>query len=76
MSRGIRLKNYCAKKSTHIVGENVGAGVVAIGGNVGAFVMGAIGGNVGALDGAFVITLKVTGLEVVVVSDPGPNATV
>ena len=64
MSRGIRLKNYCAKKSTHIVGENVGAGVVAI------------GGNVGALDGAIVITLKVTGLEVVVVSDPGPNATV
>ncbi len=50
-----------------------------VGGNVGALdgaAVVAIGGNVGALEGAFVITLKVTGLEVVVVSEPGPNATV
>ena len=66
-----------------MVGGNVGAidgaAVVAIGGNVGALdgaSVVAIRGNVGALEGAFVLTLKVTGLEVVVVSEPGPNATV
>jgi hypothetical protein len=62
-----------------MVGGKDGASVVAIGGNVGALdgaAVVAIRGNVGALEGAFVIALKVTGLEVVVVSEPGPNAIV